>query len=373
MAINQLTTANTFSQWLNATQALISVANTLTYGNGSTFTANTILEIAGIGSSFNVRTSSAINELYSNTASISNATIGNANVTNTIIFSDATTLNSNVIIVRSFTQANAAFLQANTPSHVANSASFYANSGFEVANSASNYANSGFSHANSGFTHANSGFSHANSGFTHANSGFISANSASSYANSGFVHANSGFVQSNSAFIHANAAFIRANNSLNANSGGTVTGSITISTGGSQSLSATGNIVAPLFVGTATSARYADLAEKYLADADYSIGTLMSIGGEKEVTQSTITTRPIGVVSKNPAYMMNSDLEGGIYVALKGRVPIRVIGIVKKGFPLVVSNTPGIAQEGTWNDNYFAVALESSDSFDEKIIEGIVL
>ena len=70
MAITQLTTSNTFQQWLIATQDLIATANTLTDGNGATFTANTILEIAGTGSRLNVRTSGSINTLYANTANI---------------------------------------------------------------------------------------------------------------------------------------------------------------------------------------------------------------------------------------------------------------------------------------------------------------
>ena len=91
-----------------------------------------------------------------------------------------------------------------------------------------------------------------------------------------------------------------------------------------------GNIAAVLFQGTATSARYADLAEKYLADADYETGTVVIVGGDKEVTASTWGQRAVGVVSANPAYMMNSELEGGTYIALKGRVPVKVIGVVRK-------------------------------------------
>lgn len=83
MAINQLTTANTFQHWLTATQALISTANTLTDGNGATFVANTILEVSGTGSSLNVRTSADINQLYVNTGNllIANVTsfVGTAN------------------------------------------------------------------------------------------------------------------------------------------------------------------------------------------------------------------------------------------------------------------------------------------------------
>jgi hypothetical protein len=97
MPITQLTTSNTFQQWLIATQDLIATANTLTNGNGATFTANTILEVAGAGSRLNVRTSGSINTLYANTANITTGnvvtlsfstasgntiTVFNANVTN---------------------------------------------------------------------------------------------------------------------------------------------------------------------------------------------------------------------------------------------------------------------------------------------------
>lgn len=95
MAITQLTTSNTFQQWLIATQDLIATANTLTDGNGATFTANTILEVAGTGSRLNVRTSGSINTLYANTANI---TTGNVD---TLSFSTAsgntiTVFNANV-------------------------------------------------------------------------------------------------------------------------------------------------------------------------------------------------------------------------------------------------------------------------------------
>ena len=70
MAINQLTTSNTFSHWLAATSSLIFTANTLTDGNGATFVANTKLDVSGSGSTLNVRTSSGINQLYVNTGNL---------------------------------------------------------------------------------------------------------------------------------------------------------------------------------------------------------------------------------------------------------------------------------------------------------------
>ena len=97
----------------------------------------------------------------------------------------------------------------------------------------------------------------------------------------------------------------------------------------------------------ATSAQYADLAENYLADAPYVSGTVVSIGGDAEVTQSSVDAdgTVIGVVSTNPAYHMNAGLAGGyvVAVALTGRVPCRVTGSVKRGSAMV-SNGDGTAR-----------------------------
>jgi hypothetical protein len=80
MAINQISTANTFQQWLTVTQALITTANTLTDGNGASFIANTKLDVSGAGSQLNVRNSGSINTLFSNTANITSGSITTANV-----------------------------------------------------------------------------------------------------------------------------------------------------------------------------------------------------------------------------------------------------------------------------------------------------
>ena len=134
-----------------------------------------------------------------------------------------------------------------------------------------------------------------------------------------------------------------------------------------------GNITATLFDGTATAARYADLAEKYLADKEYEPGTVVTVGGEKEVTATEVNCLAIGIVSTNPAFMMNKDLEGGIYIALKGRVPCKVYGAVKKGDRLV-SGPGGTAMAAHGNfANAFAVALESTSGTEGNIIEVLVL
>jgi hypothetical protein len=134
-----------------------------------------------------------------------------------------------------------------------------------------------------------------------------------------------------------------------------------------------GDIFARLFQGTATSAQYADLAEKYLADAEYEPGTVVVVGGEAEVTASSWGQRALGVVSTNPAYMMNSELEGGTYIALKGRVPVKVVGAVKKGDRLVAT-ADGCATAGVpHSSDVFAIALETNSDVLVKIIEAVVL
>ena len=134
-----------------------------------------------------------------------------------------------------------------------------------------------------------------------------------------------------------------------------------------------GDLYANVFHGTATSARYADLAEKYLADQDYETGTVVSVGGEKEVTASSLGQQAIGVVSANPAFMMNKDLEGGTYIALKGRVPVKVIGSVRKGDNLIAANDGCAMIAVPHATGIFAVALESSNDTGVKLIEAIVL
>lgn len=87
----------------------------------------------------------------------------------------------------------------------------------------------------------------------------------------------------------------------------------------------------------ATTAQYADLAENYLADAVYQPGTVVVFGGKEEITVSAVShdTRVAGVVSTQPAYLMNSHQHNGTAVALLGRVPCRVRGPVNKGDRLV--------------------------------------
>ena len=106
-----------------------------------------------------------------------------------------------------------------------------------------------------------------------------------------------------------------------------------------------GNFAAGTITATATQAQYADLAEKYTSDAELEPGTVVMFGGEAEVKacDSQGSHAVVGVISTDPAYMMNSEAEGQ-YVALTGRVPTKVTGPVAKGDLLVTSSLEGHAE-----------------------------
>lgn len=135
-----------------------------------------------------------------------------------------------------------------------------------------------------------------------------------------------------------------------------------------------GDVFVNVLHGTATAARYADLAEKYLADQTYEVGTVVSIGGIKEITAAVHGDRAIGVVSGKPGLIMNADLEGGTLVALKGRVPVKVQGTIKKGDKLVPAfDMPGAASAADKDStDYFAIAMQDHES-GAGTIEALVL
>ena len=128
----------------------------------------------------------------------------------------------------------------------------------------------------------------------------------------------------------------------------------------------------------ATSAQYADLAEVYQSDADYEPGTVLVFGTDTEVTISTRheDNRVAGVVTTNPAYLMNSEAEG-VAVALQGRVPCRVVGTVRRGDMMVTSDTPGVATAcmppfGPHIGTVIGKALQNYDSDQVGVIEIVV-
>jgi hypothetical protein len=166
---------------------------------------------------------------------------------------------------------------------------------------------------------------------------------------------------------------------------GTLTGNITTLTNitfiSSGSPATPGRIEGTwaLTAGSTLQATYADLAERYEADAEYEPGTVLVIGGDKEVTVTTTfaDTRVAGIVSTNPAFKLNSDAgtdKTHPYIALKGRVPCKVQGYIKKGDLIVTSSTPGygIAASSVFGGAIIGKALGSqSEGFG--IIEVLVV
>lgn len=129
-------------------------------------------------------------------------------------------------------------------------------------------------------------------------------------------------------------------------------------------------IFASEFNGTATSARYADLAEKYTTDQEYPTGTIMTVGGTKETTAASKESVVAGVVSAKPAFLMNSEIDGQA-LALVGRVPVRVIGTVQKGDKVYTSDINGVAKAGELGV-LVGVALESKSDDSEGLVECIL-
>jgi len=131
-----------------------------------------------------------------------------------------------------------------------------------------------------------------------------------------------------------------------------------------------GDVRATLFRGVATSAQYTGLADKFVPDEGYEYGTVVCVGGVNEITATGEADYPIGVISQNPAIMMNSGITG-LYVTLKGRVIVKINGEVEKGDMLIPSSVNGYAKKSTnINDyNIFGIALEDShDGVAESVI-----
>ena len=135
-------------------------------------------------------------------------------------------------------------------------------------------------------------------------------------------------------------------------------------------------VYASVFDGVATTAQYADLAEMYLPDKDYKPGTIVELGGEAEITETTITgsRRVCGVISTAPAYLMNSELKGGLPVALKGRVPVYVTGKVQKGDFIISSHIPGVGRSSEIfvEAGVIGKAIESKHTDDVQLIEVLI-
>ena len=135
-----------------------------------------------------------------------------------------------------------------------------------------------------------------------------------------------------------------------------------------------------LTTGSRLNATYADLAERFEADAYYDAGTVVEMGGEKEITavQYELSDDVFGVVSDTAAYLMNSaagDDTTHPPIAVGGRVKVKVIGIVKKGQRLVSAGN-GIARAAKPGEatafNIIGRALENKTTIDTGVVEAFV-
>ena len=141
------------------------------------------------------------------------------------------------------------------------------------------------------------------------------------------------------------------------------------------------NVYADTLNGTAVEALYADLAERFEADASYEVGTVVALGGAKEVTATVEegSTEVFGVVSGRAAYLMNAkagDNSTHPAIAMTGRVPVRVVGTVLKGQRLISSSIPGVARAAQTDEvnsfNVIGRALEDKYTKDEGTVLAVV-
>ena len=165
-----------------------------------------------------------------------------------------------------------------------------------------------------------------------------------------------------------------------ATTGGTMTGDILIS--GTVNIGTSGNRVSTVFAttfnGTATAAEYADLAENFVPDNNYVPGTVVALGGVEEITavNEELSDKVFGVVSEKPAYLMNAGQENGAPVAVAGRVPVRVTGIINKGDRLVSAGN-GLARAAYTEEsinafNVIGRAIQTKNTLEEGTVEAFV-
>ena len=132
--------------------------------------------------------------------------------------------------------------------------------------------------------------------------------------------------------------------------------------------------------GRAIQAQYADLAERFEADAEYAPGTVVEMGGTAEITKvvDELSEKVFGVISTNAAYLMNSAAGSDLThppIAMSGRVPVRVVGLIAKGDRLVSAGN-GLARAGQHAEltpwNVIGRSLVDKTNSDEALIEAIV-
>lgn len=160
---------------------------------------------------------------------------------------------------------------------------------------------------------------------------------------------------------------------------GNVTGNLSGNTSGVHTGNVTGNLTGNVS-GTAVTALYADLAERFETDLPLVPGTVVELGGLKEITTAVmeLSEAVFGVISTNAGFLMNGGAGNDTThppVAVNGRVPVRVLGLVKKGDRLVSAGR-GLARAALRSEmtafNVIGRALENKETTEEGTIEAIV-
>lgn len=164
----------------------------------------------------------------------------------------------------------------------------------------------------------------------------------------------------------------------------TLTGALRPETNGGTDIGTTelrfNNVFANTFTGISSRALYADLAERFESDSSYQPGTVVELGGTAEITKvgEELSESVFGVISTQAAYLMNAGAgEDNTHppVAISGRVPVRVVGKIRKGDRLVSAGN-GLARSGSKDEitpwNVIGRSLENKDTNGEGVIEAIV-
>ena len=181
-------------------------------------------------------------------------------------------------------------------------------------------------------------------------------------------------------FDGTRGSFADDGTTIHGNSGGAFT-AFRRAEGDTEGPSGTANLVdirCNVVHALATSAQYADVAERFEADALMTPGAVVMVGGEAEITETTsdLSDQVFGVISEQPAYAMNAAAgndESHPFVAMTGRTPVRVTGAVTKGDRLVTSSIKGCARAAATGEsitpfNVIGRALESSSDTGIKLV-----
>ena len=170
---------------------------------------------------------------------------------------------------------------------------------------------------------------------------------------------------------------------IHGNAGGAFTALRSQSTGNSpQTDFSLVDVRANVVHATSTSAQYADVAERFEADAPMAEGAVVEVGGEAEITETTseMSENVFGVISTQPAYAMNAGAgnnDSHPFVAMTGRTPVRTTGVVTKGQRLVTSSIKGCARAAATGEsispfNVIGRALEDKTDADIGLVNCVV-